>query len=190
MTKTAHRRQHRQAAGAAAAEGQQPVEGPAPPQPWPLVRLGRVATWPPPPPAAFSERPPAYRHCRRESTRDADIAKRALLTQRRNFELCYPLCREAVLSSRWGSGNRQGAALPARSDTAGLWEQNGGGRKSWRLNTWLSLFAAPHIASDGNVIAKEAEHFPSRVRPSRIGIGSGGTATRPSVAGSVDAPLL
>jgi hypothetical protein len=33
----AHRRQHRQAAGAAAAEGRPPVEGPAPPQPWPLV---------------------------------------------------------------------------------------------------------------------------------------------------------
>jgi hypothetical protein len=54
----------------------------------------------------------------------------------------------------------------------------------------LSLFAASYIASDGNVIAKETEHFPSRVRPSRIGIGSGGTATRPSVAGSMDAPLL
>jgi len=58
---------------------------------------------------------------------------------------------------------------------------------AWRE---LSLFAASHIASDGNVIAKETEHFPSRVRPSRIGIGSGGTATRPSVASSMDAPLL
>jgi hypothetical protein len=53
-----------------------------------------------------------------------------------------------------------------------------------------SLFAASHIASDGSVIAKETEHFPGRVRPSRIGIGSGGTAARPSVASSMDAPLL
>ena len=129
---------------------------------------------------------------RAESGHRADIVDRSKITQRRNFELCYPLCREAVLSSRWGSGNRQGAGLPARSDTPGLWEQNGGGRKSWRLKAWreLSLFAASHIASDGNVIAKEAEHFPSRVRPSRIGIGSGGTATRPSVAASMDAPLF
>jgi hypothetical protein len=58
---------------------------------------------------------------------------------------------------------------------------------AWRE---LSLFAVTHIASDGNVIAKETEHFPSSVRPSRIGIGSGGTATRPSVASSMDAPLL
>ena len=54
----------------------------------------------------------------------------------------------------------------------------------------LVLFVASHIASDGHVIAKETEHFPSSVRPSRIGIGSGGTATRPSVASSMDAPLL
>ena len=54
----------------------------------------------------------------------------------------------------------------------------------------FSLFAASHIASHGNVIAKETEHFPSSVRPSRIGIGSSGTATRPSVASSMDTPLL
>ena len=53
----------------------------------------------------------------------------------------------------------------------------------------LSLGACP-IAFDGNVIAKETVHFPSRVWPSWIGVGSGGTATRPSVAGSMDAPLL
>ena len=46
------------------------------------------------------------------------------------------------------------------------------------------------IAFDGRVIAKEPQHFPSRVRPSRIGVGTGGTATRPSVASSMDAPLL
>jgi hypothetical protein len=59
-----------------------------------------------------------------------------------------------------------------------------------KLARELSLFAASHIASDGNVIAKETEHFPSRVWPSRIGIGSGGTAPRPSVASPMDAPLF
>jgi hypothetical protein len=57
----------------------------------------------------------------------------------------------------------------------------------WRK---LSLFAASYIESAGNVIAKETKHFPSRVRASRIGIGSGGTATRPSMTSSMDAPLL
>ena len=46
------------------------------------------------------------------------------------------------------------------------------------------------IAFDGRVIAKETQHFLSRIRPSRIGVGTGGTATRPSVASSMDAPLL
>jgi hypothetical protein len=46
------------------------------------------------------------------------------------------------------------------------------------------------FASDGRVIAKEPQHFPSRVWPSRIGVGAGGTAARPSVASSMDAPLL
>ena len=46
------------------------------------------------------------------------------------------------------------------------------------------------IASDGGVITKETEHFPSCVRPSRIGVGAGGIAARPSVASSVDTPLL
>ena len=41
-----------------------------------------------------------------------------------------------------------------------------------------------------SVIAKEPQHFLSRVRPSRIGVGAGGTAARPSVTGSMDAPLL
>jgi hypothetical protein len=50
----------------------------------------------------------------------------------------------------------------------------------------FSLFAA----SEGNVIAKETKHFASSVRPSRIGIGSSETAARPSVASSMDAPLL
>ena len=50
----------------------------------------------------------------------------------------------------------------------------------------FSLFAA----SEGNVIAKETKHFASSVRTSRIGIGSGETAARPSVASSMDAPLL
>jgi hypothetical protein len=54
----------------------------------------------------------------------------------------------------------------------------------------FSRFAAFHVASDGHVFAKETEHLPSSVRPSRIGIGSGGTATRPRVASSMDAPLL
>ena len=46
------------------------------------------------------------------------------------------------------------------------------------------------IAFDGRVIAKETQHFLGCIRPSRIGIGTGGTAARPSVASSVDAPLL
>ncbi len=46
------------------------------------------------------------------------------------------------------------------------------------------------LAFDGRVIAKEPQHFLGRIRPSRIGVGAGGTSTRPSVASSMDAPLL
>ena len=53
-----------------------------------------------------------------------------------------------------------------------------------------SLCDASSVASDGSMIAKETEHFPSCVRASRLGIRPGRTATRPSVASSVDAPLL
>ena len=37
---------------------------------------------------------------------------------------------------------------------------------------------------------EEAQHFPRRVRSSRIGVGAGGTASRPCVAGTVNAPML
>jgi hypothetical protein len=40
------------------------------------------------------------------------------------------------------------------------------------------------------VIEKEPEHLPRGVRPLRICIGPGGTATRPGVARSVNDPLL
>ena len=46
------------------------------------------------------------------------------------------------------------------------------------------------IVLDGRVIAKEAQHFLSCVRTSRISVGAGGTAARPSVAGFMDAPLF
>ena len=46
------------------------------------------------------------------------------------------------------------------------------------------------IAFDGRVIAKEPQHFPGRIRPSGIGVGTGGTSTRPRMASSMDAPLL
>ena len=46
------------------------------------------------------------------------------------------------------------------------------------------------IACDGRVITKEPQHFLSCVRPSRIGVGAGWTAARPSVTSSVDTPLL
>ena len=46
------------------------------------------------------------------------------------------------------------------------------------------------IAFDGRVIAKEPQYFPGRIRPSRIGVGTGGTSTRPRMASSMDAPLL
>ena len=37
---------------------------------------------------------------------------------------------------------------------------------------------------------EEAQHFPRRVRSSRIGVGAGGTASRPCVAGTVNAPMF
>lgn len=40
------------------------------------------------------------------------------------------------------------------------------------------------------MFAKKTEHFSRRVRPSRVGIGSGGTAARPGVAGAMAALLL
>ena len=40
------------------------------------------------------------------------------------------------------------------------------------------------------MIAKEPEHFLRCVRPSRVGVGAGGTTARPGVTSSVDAPLL
>jgi hypothetical protein len=46
------------------------------------------------------------------------------------------------------------------------------------------------IAFDGGVIAKETQHIPSRVWPARIGVGARRTSARPSMAGSMDAPLL
>ena len=54
------------------------------------------------------------------------------------------------------------------------------------------FFLALHLTwlLSERVLEKETEHFPSSVRPSRIGIGSGGAASRPSVAGSMDIPLL
>ena len=40
------------------------------------------------------------------------------------------------------------------------------------------------------VFEEEAKHFPRGVRPSRIGVGAGGTASRPSVSGAMDFPVL
>ncbi len=40
------------------------------------------------------------------------------------------------------------------------------------------------------VFEEEAQHLPRGVRPSRIGVGASGTASRPSVAGSMDVPVL
>jgi len=91
-------------------------------------------------------------------------------------------------------GQRQAPRAPLQRDPAPQYcrSEYSGGKKLGAPHCMaaLSLFAASHIASDGNVIAKETKHFPGCVRPSRVGIGSGGTATRPSVASSMDAPLL
>jgi hypothetical protein len=40
------------------------------------------------------------------------------------------------------------------------------------------------------VIEEETQHFPRRVRPARIGVGAGGTAARPGVAGTMNVPVL
>src|SRR6476659_6520244 len=37
---------------------------------------------------------------------------------------------------------------------------------------------------------EEAQHFPRRIRSSRIGVGAGRTASRPCVAGTMNAPML
>ena len=40
------------------------------------------------------------------------------------------------------------------------------------------------------LLEEEAEHLPRGVGPSRIGVGSGGAAARPGMAGAMDHPLL
>jgi hypothetical protein len=40
------------------------------------------------------------------------------------------------------------------------------------------------------VLKEEALHLPCRVRPARIGVRAGGTATRPGVTGAVNVPML
>src|SRR3954467_20925 len=40
------------------------------------------------------------------------------------------------------------------------------------------------------MLEKEAQHLPGRVRPARIGVGPGRTASRPGMAGPVNAPVL
>jgi hypothetical protein len=42
----------------------------------------------------------------------------------------------------------------------------------------------------GGVIEEEAQHLPRGVRPARISVGASGAASRPSVSGSVDFPVL
>src|SRR5262245_23341826 len=37
---------------------------------------------------------------------------------------------------------------------------------------------------------EETQHFPCRVWPSRIGVGAGGTAARPGVAGAMNVPVF
>src|SRR5579872_1908335 len=54
----------------------------------------------------------------------------------------------------------------------------------------LRLVASFGVASDRRMIAKEPQHFLSRVGPSRVGVGASRTAARPSVTSSMDAPLL
>ena len=150
-------------------------------------QLGAVHTWPMATNSSFG--PDVSFWGEAEVGRAAELAALVENDQGKNFELCYALCRFAVSSCA------AGASIKAQRFQHDLTPQDYRSKTavgSWRLSAWrqLSLFAAFHIASDGNVIAKETEHFPSRVRPSRIGIGSGGTATGPSVAGSMDAPLL
>src|ERR1700688_2619828 len=40
------------------------------------------------------------------------------------------------------------------------------------------------------MLEEETQHFPRRVRPSRIGVGAGGTAARPGVAGTMNVPVF
>jgi hypothetical protein len=41
-----------------------------------------------------------------------------------------------------------------------------------------------------SVLEKEPEHLPRRVGPLRIGVGAGGAAARPGMAGAVADPML
>src|SRR5258707_7485361 len=40
------------------------------------------------------------------------------------------------------------------------------------------------------VLEEEAQHLPRGVRPSRIGVGASGPASRPGVSGTMDLPVL
>jgi len=40
------------------------------------------------------------------------------------------------------------------------------------------------------MLEEEAQHLPCGIRPARIGVGAGGTAARPGVAGAVNIPML
>ena len=40
------------------------------------------------------------------------------------------------------------------------------------------------------VLKEEAQHFSAGIRPARVGVGAGWTASRPRVPGSVQNPLL
>src|SRR6202051_435229 len=40
------------------------------------------------------------------------------------------------------------------------------------------------------MLEEETQHFPRRVRPSRIGVGANGTAARPRVAGTMNVPVF
>ena len=40
------------------------------------------------------------------------------------------------------------------------------------------------------MLEEEAQHFPRRVRPSRIGVGAGRTAAQPRVAGTMNVPVF
>lgn len=49
-------------------------------------------------------------------------------------------------------------------------------RPSWQRRHWM--------------LEEEAQHLPRGVRPSRIGVGAGGAASRPSVSRAMDIPLF
>src|SRR6185437_1609342 len=40
------------------------------------------------------------------------------------------------------------------------------------------------------MLEEEAQHFPRRIRPVRVGVGPGGTAARPCVSGAIDVPVF